>query len=176
MRAKSLYLCPTLCDSVKIFPVAQMVRICLQCRRPGFNPWVRKILWRREWQSTMAIHSSILAWIEEPDRLQFMGVTKSWTRLSDLPTFTTLWAIACQALLSVGSPVKNTRVGFHALLQGVFPTPGLNLNLHLLHCRQILYCRATGKPKANIVFSSFRSMRLCACVCVCVCVCVCNSF
>ena len=25
-------------------------RICLQCRRPGFNPWVGKIPWRREWQ------------------------------------------------------------------------------------------------------------------------------
>ena len=24
-------------------------RICLQCRRPGFNPWVRKIPWR--WES-----------------------------------------------------------------------------------------------------------------------------
>ena len=24
----------------------------LQCRRPGFDPWVGKILWRREWQST----------------------------------------------------------------------------------------------------------------------------
>ena len=24
-------------------------RICLQCRRPKFDPWVRKILWRREW-------------------------------------------------------------------------------------------------------------------------------
>ena len=28
--------------------VAQVVRICLQCRRPGFNPWVGKIPWRRE--------------------------------------------------------------------------------------------------------------------------------
>ena len=27
-------------------------RICLPCRRPGFNSWVRKILWRREWQPT----------------------------------------------------------------------------------------------------------------------------
>ena len=26
--------------------------ICLQCRRPGFDPWVRKIPWRRKWQST----------------------------------------------------------------------------------------------------------------------------
>ena len=25
---------------------------CLQCRRPGFNPWVGKILWRRKWQPT----------------------------------------------------------------------------------------------------------------------------
>ena len=23
--------------------------ICLQCRRPGFDPWVREISWRREW-------------------------------------------------------------------------------------------------------------------------------
>ena len=31
--------------------MAQTVKICLQCRRPGFNPWVRKIPWRRKWQS-----------------------------------------------------------------------------------------------------------------------------
>ena len=28
------------------------LRICLQCRRPGFDPWVRKIPWRREWLPT----------------------------------------------------------------------------------------------------------------------------
>ena len=32
--------------------VAQTVKNCLQCRRPGFCPWVRKILWRRKWQPT----------------------------------------------------------------------------------------------------------------------------
>ena len=31
--------------------VAQMIK-SLQCRRAGFEPWVRKILWRRKWQST----------------------------------------------------------------------------------------------------------------------------
>ena len=35
------------------------------------------------------------------------------------------------------SPGKNTGVGCHSLLQGSFPTQGLNLGL--LHCRQILY-------------------------------------
>ena len=27
-------------------------RICLKCRRPGFNPWVGEIPWRRKWQPT----------------------------------------------------------------------------------------------------------------------------
>ena len=30
--------------------VAQWERICLQCRRCGFYPWIRKIPWRRKWQ------------------------------------------------------------------------------------------------------------------------------
>ena len=36
------------------------------------------------------------------------------------------------------SPDKNTGVGCHALLQGIFLTQGSNLGL--LHCWQILYC------------------------------------
>ena len=32
--------------------VAQMVKNPPQCRRLGFNPWVGKIPWRREWQPT----------------------------------------------------------------------------------------------------------------------------
>ena len=27
-------------------------RICLWCRRPGFDPWIGKFLWRKEWQLT----------------------------------------------------------------------------------------------------------------------------
>ena len=34
--------------------MAQLVRICLQCRRPGFDLWVGKVPWRREWQPTAA--------------------------------------------------------------------------------------------------------------------------
>ena len=36
------------------------------------------------------------------------------------------------------SPDKNTGVGCYALLQGIFPTQGLNPGL--LHCRQLLHC------------------------------------
>ena len=34
-------------------PVAQWLRIYLQCRRPRFSPWVGKIPWRRAWQPTL---------------------------------------------------------------------------------------------------------------------------
>ena len=44
---------------------------------------------------------------------------------------------ANQASRPWDSPGKNTGVGCHFLLQGIFPTQGLNLGL--LHCRQTLY-------------------------------------
>ena len=56
-------------------------RICLQCRRPRFKPWIRKI----PLQKGMATHSSILAWkipwTEEPSGLQSVGsqrVRQDW--------------------------------------------------------------------------------------------------
>ena len=46
---------------------------------------------------------------------------------------------------------KNTGVCCHFLLQGIFPTQGLNLGLR--HCRQVLYClRHQGKLIENWVF------------------------
>ena len=46
--------------------------ICLQCRRPWFNPWVRKISWRRKWHPTPG------SW-----QAAGHGVTESRTQLSD---------------------------------------------------------------------------------------------
>ena len=47
-------------------------------------------------------------------------------------------------------PGKNTGVGCHVLLQGIFPTRRSNLGLlQLLHCRQILYGGAQLKPKQS---------------------------
>ena len=53
------------------------------------------------------------------------------------PTLCNPWTVARQASLSMEFPGKNTGVGCHFLLQGVFPTQGLNLGL--LHCRQTLH-------------------------------------
>ena len=56
-------------------------RICLQCRRPGFSPWVRKSPWRRKWQPTPVFLPGDMdrgAW-----RATVRGVSKSQTRLRD---------------------------------------------------------------------------------------------
>ena len=54
-----------------------------QCRRPGFDPWVRKT----PLGEGMATHSSVLAWtipwMEEPDGATLREAAKSRTRLSD---------------------------------------------------------------------------------------------
>ena len=47
-------------------------RICLQCERPSFDSWVRKIPWRREWHPTPVF----LSWTEEPGRLLSMGLQR----------------------------------------------------------------------------------------------------
>ena len=56
-----------------------------QCSRHkirGFNPWVGKIPWRREWQPTSAWR---IPWTEEPGRLQSIGsqrVRHDWSELT----------------------------------------------------------------------------------------------
>ena len=64
------------------FLVAQMAKICLQCRRPEFDSWVGNIPWRREWLPTPVFLPG-----EFQDRGAWQaivhGVTKSFTQLSD---------------------------------------------------------------------------------------------
>ena len=52
--------------------------------------------------------------------------------------------------LSMDSPGKNTEVACHALLQGIFPTHGVNPGL--LHCRLILYCLSHEASKLGTYF------------------------
>ena len=69
---------PDYIPSPHLFPVVQMVRIYLQCRRPRFDPWVEKILWRREWQSTPLFLPE-----ESHGQRSLAGVAKSQTWLRD---------------------------------------------------------------------------------------------
>ena len=56
--------------------------------------------------------------------------------LSHVRLFATLWTVAHQAPLSMGFSSKDTGVGCHFILQGIFLTQGSNPGL--LHCGQTL--------------------------------------
>ena len=45
--------------------VVQTVSVCLQCERPGFDPWIGKIPWRRKWQPTPVLLALKIPWTEE---------------------------------------------------------------------------------------------------------------
>ena len=49
--------------------------VCLQCRRPGFDHCVGKILWRRKWQPTSTLTWKI-PWMEESGKLQSVGLQR----------------------------------------------------------------------------------------------------
>ena len=66
------------------------------------------------------------------------------SHFSHVQLFETLWTVAKQAFLSVGSSRQGYWSGLPCLIQGIFPTQGANLHL-LLHCRWILYRWATGE-------------------------------
>ena len=104
-------------------------------------------------EKEMATHSSILAWripwTEEPGRVQFFCVCVSCLVVSDSFRLHVLWP--ARLLCPWNFPDKNTGVGCHALLQGVFQPQGLNPHLlGLLHWQVgSLPLEPSGKPSWN---------------------------
>ena len=73
------------------------------------------------------------------------------SRFSCVCLWVTPWTVAHQAPLSMGIlQGKNTGVGCHALLQGIFPTQELTSRFlqRLLHNKQILY-QFVKVPRCN---------------------------
>ena len=65
-------------------------RICLPCRRSGFEPWVGKLAWRKAWQPTPVFLPGESPWTEEPGGLQSMRLQRvrdDWA----IKHSTTLW-------------------------------------------------------------------------------------
>ena len=78
---------------------------CLRCRRPGCNPWVGKVLWRRAWQPGQcscwekSMHRG--AW-----RATVRGIRESRTRLSNSHTHTVM-ETAAGGLPVVGATLEG---------------------------------------------------------------------
>ena len=110
-------------------------RMCRNCGLAHFSvipPSLAYVfLYCRGWSCPVA---QLLDVIWKKERKKVKLLSHVW--LSATP-----WTVACQAPPSMGSPGKNTGVGYHFLLQGIIPTQGLNLGLP--QCRQTLNCQPT---------------------------------
>ena len=67
--------------------------------------------------------------------------------LSCVRLFATPWSVARQAPLSMGFPSKNTGVGCHFLLQGIFLTQGSNPRL-----LRVWHWQADSLPLCHLLF------------------------
>ena len=123
-------LCPTLCDP-------------MDCSLPGSS--VHGILQARILQWVAISFSRGSSWPRDQTRDScfagrfFTIWVKKWSvNRSVMPDSSQPHGLQPTRLLCPWDfPGKNTGVGSHLLLQGIFPTQGLNLGL--LHCRQNLY-------------------------------------
>ena len=125
--------------------VAQTVKNPPAVWETGFDPWVGKIPWRREWLPTPVFWPGEFHGLYNPkgpkgsdttEQLSFsqflVGVLKHvhvGAKLLQLyPTFCSpMNCKPVRLLCPWGSPSKNTRGGGHSFLQGIFPTQGSNL-------------------------------------------------
>ena len=63
-----------MCDlKIESALVAQMVKRLPTAQKTGFDPWVEKIPWRREWQPTPVFFPGESPWTEEPGGLWSTG-------------------------------------------------------------------------------------------------------
>ena len=83
------------------------VSVCLQCGRPGFDPWVWKIPWRRKWQPTpVLLPGRFHGWRSLAGSVH--AVAKSQTQLCDF-TFTFL-SLKLKLKYGLG-PYQNNTLG-----------------------------------------------------------------
>ena len=73
-------------------------RICSQCKMPGFDPWVGKIPWRREWLLTPVFLPR-----ESHEQRSLVGYYYPWDcKESDMTEQPTLWGVQTHPYTSYG--------------------------------------------------------------------------
>ena len=99
--------------------VAQTIRIYLQCGRPRFDPWVRKIPWRRKWQPTPVFWPG-----ESHGQRSLAGYSPRDHKESD----TTEWRTRSPFYLLTPSPVWNESIIWENLGQSALTNVHANIN------------------------------------------------
>ena len=125
-----------------------------QCRRHRFNPWVRKVPWRRKWQTTPGFlpgkshgqrnlagcspwghkESNTTEQLNENNNLSAERGIHSSGQEKEMATHSSVlaWRIP-----GIGEPGGLPSMGSLSLLQWIFLTQESNWGF--LHCRQILH-------------------------------------
>ena len=116
-----------------------------RCKRQGFDPWVKKIPWRRKWQPTPVFFVWNIPWTKEPIGLQPRGL-QDWARTQRtqwaweqiLPQLSLKWLwpeptswLSLWDSLSQGTLLSLTRIPNSQKLKD-------NVCLELLHFRVII--------------------------------------
>ena len=86
--------------------------VCLQCRRPRFNPWVGKIPWRRAWQPTPVFLPG-----ESQGQRKLSGYSPWGQKVSDMSEQLSTH------MLSIKIQIRNSLI----LIQ---MTPGISLDIY----------------------------------------------
>ena len=123
--------------------------------RPGLDPWIWKIPWRREWQPTLVFLPGESPWTEEPGRLMSMGSQK--VRHDWVTKYTQCWLLLGQLKLNTSKTKWNLMIYFHNIqrLLLVFPSHSINLFLGPFY---VLYTiPGTGPQKWTMQLSSLLS-------------------
>ena len=140
-------------------------RICLQCRRPRFDPWVGKIPWERKWQSTPVFlpgesHEQrnlvcYSLWVHKEldmTKLQFHFFFSEFPKSATIPLIFS-WIIFYQLLIG---HLDSIFIFSFFILAYPFEKPYQNCL-----CWNVIYLYSL----------EWASTMICVCVCVCVCVC-----
>ena len=98
--------------------------------------------------SLMIIEEWIFLCVQSENTWVFTEILTVCYLLSHVRLFVTPWTIACQAPWN--SAGKNTRVGSHSLLQGIFPDPGIEPRSPTLEADS-LPSERPGTPKCLVI-------------------------
>ena len=99
-----------------------------------------------------------------PHWFRYMFVKWKWKSLSHVRFFATPWTVAHQDPLSMESPGKNTGLGCHFLLQGIFPTQGLSPGSSALQADS-LPTEPPGRPLDICLWVSYHERGCCVLSC-----------